>query len=109
VKVAKLNSKYGRLFTEADVRKYIEGLGGVDFSGSIDDDSELSTVESTFPEDEPLFVLRAKDRRALGAVRFYYTHQSNYVTDKHLQGIERAIKAFDEFRNQHPERLKEPD
>lgn len=100
-----INLKYGRLFTEDDVRSMLEAY---EETGHNFDDL-VQSGRFTFPEDEPLFVLRAQDKRALGAIRYYQDHQNPRASIAHLNNIERAVRAFEDFRFHKADRLKEPD
>lgn len=61
------------------------------------------------PEDEPLFLLRARDRLALAAIQYYYTLSlADSATDYHIDGVSRAAEAFSRFASEHPERMKQP-
>lgn len=58
------------------------------------------------PDDEPVFVLRAQDALALPALEAYVS----LVGDRqHADAVEQRIKAFVEFAEAHPERMKSPD
>jgi len=102
-----MDKKYGRLFTEDDVRTLVE------VAMSLDEEINIQTFidefEGKFPVDEALFLLRAQDKRALGAIRFYYDHQSPRANQGHLDAIQHAIDSFDKFRLKNVERVKEPD
>lgn len=75
----------------------------------IEGDQILNAAGRPIPEDEPLFLLRAKDRHALDTLEYYRTLcAQDHCTDYHLQGIEDRILAFDQFRLKHPERMKQP-
>ena len=58
------------------------------------------------PEDEPLFIFRAQDKKALAALVAY-----SLVVDKleHRAQIQKDIEDFRAFQEKHPERMKEPD
>lgn len=58
------------------------------------------------PDDEPVFILRAQDRKALAALTAYHA-----VVDTLEQkaSITTSIEDFRVFQYQHPERMKEPD
>lgn len=57
------------------------------------------------PDDEPIFILRAKDRRALTALIAYYAaHQPGRA-----KAIEARIEEFKAFARAHPQRMQEPD
>jgi hypothetical protein len=58
------------------------------------------------PDDEPVFVLRAKDRRALAALRAY---RDCGLTEAHAQAVSAQIRQFERFATEHPERMTEPD
>jgi hypothetical protein len=104
------DSKYGRVFTEGDVEKILfyatgseEGLA--DTLAVMDEDG----VRFKFDADEPLFILRGRDQRAIGAVRWYQDHQSPRAPENHLNGIASAVASFDRYRSEHAEKLREPD
>lgn len=116
------DDKYGRIFTEEDVKRIV-GLtleeaadilptAQVTMTQTVDDIMSLvwsDAVKLTFPADEPIFLLRAQDKRALAAVRYYRDHQSPRAPVKHEQNVDHAMQKFERFRVQHPDRLKEPD
>lgn len=58
------------------------------------------------PDDEPLFIFRAQDKRAVGALLAY---QSICNSMNHKASIQKSIDDFRAFENQFPERMKEPD
>jgi hypothetical protein len=109
------DNKYGRLFTTSDVEKMLE------FLQRHDDDTMHVTLQDIlvpmdeagtrfkFDPDEPVFVLRGRDRRAEAAVRFYGMHQAPSAPINHLEGIQRAVTAFNSFATLHPELMKDPD
>lgn len=58
------------------------------------------------PDDEPVFIFRARDRHALEAIRRY----SYTVSDPaHRDAIRLRMRDFENFWDDHPERMKEPD
>lgn len=63
-------------------------------------------TEVPVPEDEPLFILRAKDRNALPALLAYLT-----ICDilEHRQEVQKAVLDFKEFTRLHPDKMSEPD
>jgi hypothetical protein len=115
------DNKYGRIFTEDDVREMINSavFVGIEVAEESDDpqhfngdavfDAVSTGFTTRFPEDEPVFVLRARDKRALAALRYYRDHQSQNAPTNHLDGIEKAYKDFDDFATNHRELMKEPD
>lgn len=58
------------------------------------------------PNDEPIFILRAKDRKALHVLREYL----DVITKPaHFEAVVSRIRDFMAFRHAHPDRMKEPD
>lgn len=60
------------------------------------------------PADEPVFVFRARDVRALKALHAY----EQAIPDEnreHKVAVRGRILDFARFKNDHPERMKEPD
>lgn len=58
------------------------------------------------PEDEPIFILRAKDRKALDTLAHYFRQCRNA---NHILAVSKRILHFVGFSKQYPERMKEPD
>ncbi|MDA8350897.1 MAG: hypothetical protein M0038_19250 [Pseudomonadota bacterium] len=58
------------------------------------------------PDDEPVFIFRAKDRRALTALTAYY---AALVDPKHAKAVAARIESFKAFAAKHPERMCERD
>jgi hypothetical protein len=109
------DNKYGRVFTEGDVEKILEWVeentnsaSNIDFDGiltGMDEDG----VRFKFEPDEPIFILRGHDRRAIAAIRHYQDHQSPRAPQNHVDAIASAVAAFDRYREENPGKLKEPD
>lgn len=61
--------------------------------------------EVPIPDSEPLFIFRAKDRKALPALLAY-----NMILDNLDQKAEvtKSINDFRQFQEDHPERMGEP-
>ena len=61
--------------------------------------------EVPIPDDEPLFIFRAKDRKALAALVAY-----NMILDNLDQKAEvtKSVNDFRRFQEEHPDRMKEP-
>lgn len=61
--------------------------------------------EKPIPDDEPLFIFRAKDRKALAALVAY-----NLILDSLEQKYEvtKSINDFRAFMEKNPERMGEP-
>jgi len=61
------------------------------------------------PDDEPIFILRARDEQAVKTLKFYHeVCRKHDCNDHHLLGIEIAIDRFIQFATDSPERMKEP-
>ena len=58
------------------------------------------------PDDEPLFILRAQDRKALPALLAY-----SFILDNLEQkmAVAECVNDFRLFQEKNPERMKEPD
>lgn len=105
------DSKYGRIFTESDVQKLLQlatGEEDFDLAGHLATADEMG-ISFKFPEDEPMFVLRARDKRALGAIRFYADHQNPRAPQNHIDGIDKALDAFEHYRHWQSNKMKDPD
>lgn len=128
------DSKYGRLFTEADVRKlmhYAVVRGAVE-GGFMASDADGNRVDPgamlladfeceaardggsfgvplrlTFPADEPLFLLRGTDGQAQFTVRDYAERcEAAGCAPKHVALAREAAGRFHDFVLEHPERVK---
>ena len=61
------------------------------------------------PEDEPLFLLRARDRLALPLLQIYQQLcLDDDCTDFQMVLVGRVLNDFVSFKNAHPERMKQP-
>jgi hypothetical protein len=58
------------------------------------------------PDDEPVFILRARDRWAIDVLLHY---QGLCQDREHRLAVERRIEEFDRFQDENAERMKEPD
>lgn len=57
------------------------------------------------PDDEPIFIMRARDRHAAGAIWAYAERVAN---KEHREVVRDRVRDFDEFTAEHPERMHEP-
>lgn len=58
------------------------------------------------PEDEPVFILRARSKKALGTLR---VHQSLFApASEHWKVIQAVIDDFTKFREENPDLMGEP-
>lgn len=66
----------------------------------------LTKNNELIPEDEPVFILRARDNKALGTIRAY---QSIFApTSEHWKVIQNVIDDFTKFRQENQEGMAEP-
>jgi len=114
-----MDNKYGRIFTQDDVRMILERYDPEFSDGEFGDsdenladllrDMDASGVRFKFEPDEPLFVFRGHDKRAAGGIRHYRDHQSPNAPRNHVYAIEAALRAFDDYRQANPGKMREPD
>jgi hypothetical protein len=57
------------------------------------------------PDDEPVFIFRARDLYARGVLQFY---KMCVLGDDHEQAVQLSIDRFNKFRQDHPDRMKMP-
>lgn len=109
------DSKYGRIFTDSDLEKIFEWLWEKHgLTTDLKPENVLSAMDEAgvrfkFPASEPTMTFRARDKRAVGAIRFYEDHQSPRAPMRHLYGIEESRRAFEKYREDNPHEMKEPD
>lgn len=60
------------------------------------------------PQDEPVILFRARDRYALDVLKFYEEMVSVEGDLHHRAAIIAKIGEFRFFKNNHPDRMKEP-
>lgn len=61
--------------------------------------------EIPIPEAEPLFILRAKDRKALPALLGYHMICDNL---DQMESVTKTINDFRDFQEKYPEKMGEP-
>ena len=65
--------------------------------------------EDPIPEDEPVFILRARDRFALSLLLYYRELSiTEGANEWHKAGMERVILGFEAWTDAHPGLMKEP-
>lgn len=108
-------SKYGRLFTEDDVCRIVAGVlrcHGLNPETARHDAAGVLRADqsTTFPADEPLFLLRGQDGAAVPAVRDY-GHRADDAGARavHLGNVSVAALEMERWQTQHPDRVKVPD
>lgn len=81
----------------------------IDTKFHIEGEEILANNGVAIPGDEPLFLLRARDHLALPLLAAYERLCiGDKCTDFQLSGVTAIIEAFTGFRNEHPERMKQP-
>ena len=82
----------------------------LDSKFSIDGERVVKTANrEPIPDDEPLFLVRARDRLALPLLRMYLElSRADACNDYHFAKLNRTISDFAEFAKNHPERMKQP-
>jgi hypothetical protein len=111
------DNKYGRVLTTSDLEKVIEFLYDEEYLRTDDEltvddilnDMDEKGVRFKFDDDEPVFVLRGHDTRAVGAIKHYLDHQGPRAPENHINGIMAALRSFDTYRQENPGKIKEPD
>jgi hypothetical protein len=77
---------------------------------SIDGDRIVKTSNGDpIPDDEPVFLIRARDRLALPLLRIYdQLSQVDGCNDYHFAALTRSIADFAEFARLNPTKMKQP-
>jgi len=65
-----------------------------------------SSTRKPIPDDEPIFILRAKDKNAVDAIEHYKTLCNN---SEHRRSVAVRVWDFCGFSSENPDRMKEPD
>lgn len=62
------------------------------------------------PDDEPVFILRGKDKLAVAAVRYWMdlAYRAK-VNDEKMMKVQDHLNAMQLFAIEHPDRMKIPD
>lgn len=58
------------------------------------------------PDDEPVFILRAKDRGAAATLSFYH---SRVMDNEHAKAVFYRMQQFQLFAEEHPDRMQQAD
>jgi len=84
-------------------------IDGTDLQAGVRVEIVKTANGTPIPEDEPLFLLRAKDRLAVDALLSYREIcRRDGCTDYQLNGVTDIIEAFQRFAAEHPDRMKQP-
>lgn len=103
--------KYGRLFTEEDVVAFTFLSSGEEPELIRD---RLQECKTTFPADEPLFLLRGQDECAPDAIAdgpicYEDACQLAGASTEHRNSVKRAASEMRVWQDAHPDRVKLPD
>lgn len=62
------------------------------------------------PDEEPVFILRARDALAITTLEVYkqLAEEDGTVPEEHINGVQEKIDAFRQFRVQYYDRIKAP-
>lgn len=84
-------------------------MRNIDGKFSTDGSRIFNTVSGEeIPEDEPLFLLRARDVLAMPTICYYMELAGKSTNDLHQAGVRQVIRDFGEFSISNPDRMKEP-
>jgi hypothetical protein len=61
------------------------------------------------PDDEPVFILRARDTTAVATLLNYYQGHRLCQNDQHADAVLQRLRDFQRFQREHPQRMKYPD
>ena len=61
------------------------------------------------PDDEPIFILRARDVHAVKVLKAYYRELPFSAKGDHATAVKLRIEQFQDFAGANPARMKEPD
>jgi hypothetical protein len=65
---------------------------------------------SPIPDDEPIFILRARDVAAVRTLESYRSEaEAAGSPPDHLQAVQLRVEQFRKFSSEHPDRMKKPD
>lgn len=111
------DTKYGRIFSEEDVKSIVEYALEHGFETEEETETFLSDYEGKSPSDEPVFVLRGQDNFAVATLERYVElcRSGNpgipqvISSAEHQNEAIRALEGFREFQRDNAERVKVPD
>lgn len=103
------DSKYGRIFTEADVLEVVRHWTGVRPTSERLSECIEARIETTFPAGEPVFVLRAKDELAPVAMLAYALDAEARSLWSVADGVWFDRRAVVDWQLANPSLVREPD
>lgn len=108
------DTKYGRLFTEDDVKTLLRvNLNAVHDDVSYSDEhvqQRIDNFDGKFPQDEPLFLVRAQDQLAADLIQeYYYAVMDANCSAGHIEAVNSVHSSFQKFADDNPDKMKRPD
>ena len=73
------------------------------------ENNQLVGQSGPVPDDEPLFIFRARDRYAVRILMEYMHHILGRTDDSHAAAVAQRIADFTKFASEHKDRMKIPD
>ena len=61
------------------------------------------------PDDEPIFILRARDTTAVATLLHYYMGHRACQNEQHADAVLGRLLDFQRFQREHPDLMKYPD
>lgn len=82
----------------------------LDSKFSIDGDRIIKTSNGeAIPENEPVFLLRSRDRLALPLLKIYaQLSEVDGCNDYHFTALSRTIRDFESFKEENADLMKQP-
>ena len=74
----------------------------------INEEDQICNIATSkpIPDDEPIFILRAKDELAAQTIAYYL---NMVATEEHNAAVKSRLSDFQQFKRINPERVKMPD
>lgn len=71
----------------------------------------LNVIRRSYATCSPTFVLTAKDRHSIEAIKRYRdtTRRDSQVDELFLRSLDHIIEEFEEFERENPDKMKTPD
>lgn len=69
----------------------------------------IRMLNSAQKNNEPIFILRAKDKNSIEAIETYLKECKNSSPKQHIKEIEQILLEFKEWQKENPKKTKYPD
>lgn len=85
-------------------------MRAIDEKFHVEGDQIIKTTNGdVVPEDEPLFLVRARDYLAIPLLEHYRRmSEIDGCNEWHLERLEQRIRLFEEWRDMNPDKMKQP-